>query len=118
MHRRRVRSGGGCGRLRDPVRRSACARGAGNGFSRGPRTPEPPATARLPFAGDGILPFSGPLAALAADVFRRLGSPRRRAADIAVGVTAAPHDATLMTRSARDFRGIPSPVVEDLRTSG
>jgi predicted nucleic acid-binding protein len=40
-------------------------------------------------------------------VFRRLGSPRRRAADIAIGVTAAATGAVLLTRNARDFAGIP-----------
>ena len=87
-------------------------------FSRGPRTPEQLATARTLFAEDGIIPFSEPLAAVAAEVFRRLGSPRRRAADIAIGVTATSHDATLMTRNARDFAGIPGLVVEDVQISG
>ena len=87
-------------------------------FSRGPRTPEQLATVRMLFAEDGIIPFSESVAAVAAEVFRRLGSPRRRAADIAIGVTAASRDATLMTRNARDFGGIPGLVVEDLRTSG
>jgi predicted nucleic acid-binding protein len=50
--------------------------------------------------------FSETLAAVAADVFRRLGSPRKRAADVAIGVAAAAQDALLLTRSARDFAGI------------
>ena len=87
-------------------------------FSRGPRTPEQLATARTLFAEDGIIPFSEPLAIAAADVFRRLGSPRRRSADIAIGVTAASHNATLMTRNARDFAGIPGLQVDDLRIAG
>ena len=76
-------------------------------FSRGPRTPEQLATARTLFADDGVVPFSEPIAALAAAVFRQLGSPRRRAADIAIGVTATSLGATLLTRNARDFAGIP-----------
>jgi predicted nucleic acid-binding protein len=75
-------------------------------FSRGPRTPEQLAVARSLFSEDGIVPFSEELAAVAADVFRRLGSPRRRAADIAIGVTAAAMGATLLTRNANDFAGI------------
>ena len=75
-------------------------------FSRGPRTPDQLATARLFFRQDGIIPFSGHIAAVAAEEFRRLGSPRRRSADIAIGVTAAVHQATLMTRNVRDFAGI------------
>jgi len=81
-------------------------------FSRGPRTPEQLATARALFADDGIVSFSEPIAALAAEIFRQLGSPRRRAADIAIGVTATSLSATLLTRNARDFAGIPRLEVE------
>ena len=82
-------------------------------FSRGPRTPEQLAMARTFFADDGIVPFSEQVASAAAEVFRQLGSPRRRAADIAIGVTAALRGATLISRNARDFAGIPSLSVED-----
>lgn len=75
-------------------------------FSRGPRTPEQLAVARSFFGEDGVVPFSEGLAESAAEVFRRLGSPPRRAADIAIGVTAAARDAILLTRNARDFSGI------------
>ena len=87
-------------------------------FSRGPRTPEQLATARSLFAEDGVVPFSEPIAANAAEVFRQLGSPRRRGADIAIGVTAVALGATLVTRNARDFAGIPGLEVEDLATGG
>lgn len=76
-------------------------------FSRGPRTPEQLAVARSFFGEDGVLAFTEATAAEAADVFRRLGSPRRRAADVAIGVTAAIHQAVLLSRNARDFNGIP-----------
>jgi predicted nucleic acid-binding protein len=76
-------------------------------FSRGPRLPEQIAVARSLFAADGVIPFDEALAAQAAEVFRRLGSPRRRAADIAIGVTAAASGSLLLTRNARDFAGIP-----------
>ena len=76
-------------------------------FSRGPRTPEQLAVARSFLGEDGVLAFSEGIAAEAADVFRRLGSPRKRAADVAIGVTAAAHEAVLVTRNARDFAGIP-----------
>jgi predicted nucleic acid-binding protein len=82
-------------------------------FCRGPRTPEQIAVARSLFPEDGVVPFSEALAALSADVFKRLGSPRRRAADIAIGVTAAAMDAVLVTRNVRDFAGIP-----DVRLEG
>jgi predicted nucleic acid-binding protein len=76
-------------------------------FSRGPRTPEQLAVARAFLGPDGVIAFSEGLAVQAADVFRRLGSPRKRSADIAIGVTAAAQAAVLVTRNARDFAGIP-----------
>ena len=81
-------------------------------FARGPRTPEQLATARTLLAADGVVPLSEPIAAVAAEVFRNLGSPRRRAADIAIGVTAATMGARLLTRNSRDFAGIPGLEVE------
>jgi hypothetical protein len=84
-------------------------------FSRGPRTPEQLAVARSFLGEDGVVAFSEGIAAEAADVFRRLGSPRKRAADVAIGVTAAVHDAVLVTRNTRDFAGIPGLRVEAAR---
>ncbi len=81
-------------------------------FSRGPRTPEQLSIARSFFFDDGIVPFSEELAALAGDVFRRLGSPRRRAADVAIGACSAALGATLLTRNAADFAGIPGLQIE------
>lgn len=43
----------------------------------------------------------------AAEVFRKLGSPRKRAADVAIGVTAALTGALLLTRNGKDFAGVP-----------
>lgn len=85
-------------------------------FSRGPRTPEQISVARSFFPDDGVIPFSEGLAAIAADVFRSLGSPRRRAADVAIGVTAAWMDALLVTRNAADFAGIPHLELECVAT--
>ncbi len=81
-------------------------------FARGPRTPEQLAVARALLGEDGVIAFSETIAATAADVFRRLGSPRKRAADVAIGVTATVCDAVLVTRNARDFAGIPDLRVE------
>lgn len=75
-------------------------------FCRGPRTPEQIAVARAVFGDGGIVPFTEDLAEIAAEHFRRLGSPRRRAADIAVAVSALHRDAVLLTRNARDFSGV------------
>lgn len=87
-------------------------------FSRGPRTPDQLATARAFFTEDGIVPFSEQLASMSAEVFRQLGSPRRRAADIAIGVTAASRNATLMSLNARDFAGIPGVHVDCVGSVG
>ncbi len=84
-------------------------------FTRGPRTPEQLAVGRSFFSSDGIIPLSEELAARAGEVFRNLGSPRRRAADIAIGVTAAAREALLLSRNATDFAGIETLEVEPAR---
>ncbi len=86
-------------------------------FSRGPRTPEQLAVARSFFTEHGIIPLSEDLAALAAECFRRLGSPRRRSADVAIGVTASVMSARLLTRNGRDFAGIPELELEEAVSS-
>ena len=86
-------------------------------FVRGPRTPEQLAVGRSFFSSEGIVPLSEELAARAGEVFRRLGSPRRRAADIAIGVTAAAREALLLSRNAADFAGIAALDVEPVRSA-
>lgn len=76
-------------------------------FARGPRTPEQLAVARSFLGEEGVISFSEELASHAAEIFRRLGSQRRRGADVAIGVTAVAHDAVLLARNARDFAGVP-----------
>jgi predicted nucleic acid-binding protein len=83
-------------------------------FARGPRTPEQLAVARDIFGSEGIVPFSEELAEAAADQFRRLGSPRKRAADIAIGVVARSRNAVLLTRNARDFAGLDGLMLEQV----
>ena len=76
-------------------------------YARGPRLPEQLALARFLLDDrDGIIPLTDELASRAADTFRLLGSPRRRANDIAIGITAVVSEAVLLTRNARDFDGI------------
>ena len=75
-------------------------------FSRGPRTPEQLAVARSFLLKDGILALTEEIATRAAEQFRVLGSPRRRAADILIGVTAVVFGCTLLTNNERDFAGI------------
>jgi predicted nucleic acid-binding protein len=82
-------------------------------FRRGPRTHAQLAVARGLFDEHrGIVPFSEEIAARAADIFRRLGSPRRRAADVAIGVTAVVAGASLLTRNRRDFSDIPDLAID------
>ena len=83
-------------------------------FSRGPRTPHQLAVARSFFLDDGIVPFTEGLAERAADVFRALGSPRRRTADVAIGVIARVSGARLVTRNRRDFSDIPELELEEV----
>lgn len=81
-------------------------------YARGPRTQEQFALARFILDEDGIVPLDDELASRAADTFRRAGSPRRQANDIAIGVTAAARAATLLTRNARDFAAVPGLTLE------
>ena len=76
-------------------------------FSRGPRTPTQLARAEVFLGEDGVVPLTGEIARRAADLFRRLGRPRRRANDVAIAATAMARGAELWTRNARDFRDIP-----------
>ena len=75
-------------------------------FARGPRRSEQLAVAREFLGATGIVPLTDEIATAAAEVFRKLGSPRRRNADIAIGVTALLADATLVTRNADDYSDI------------
>jgi predicted nucleic acid-binding protein len=81
-------------------------------FCRGPRTAEQVTVARTLFGEDGVVPLTEAFATAAAEQFRKLGSPRRRAADVAIGVVARECGATLLTHNRRDFRGIDALVVD------
>jgi predicted nucleic acid-binding protein len=83
-------------------------------YCRGPRTPEQLAAARALFGEDGVIPLSEAIAETSGAEFRRLGSPRKHAADILIGVTASIREATLLTRNAADFAGITGLEVEVL----
>jgi len=72
------------------------------------------AVARAFFAEDGVVPLSEELASRAAEAFRQLGSRRRRAADIAIGVTAVSRSASLLSFNDQDFTGIPELVLEPI----
>ena len=76
-------------------------------YSRGPRRPEQLAAARSFFLEDGVVPFSEEIAGEAAMLFQSLGSPRRRAADVAIAATAIARGAILLSRNSRDFEDMP-----------
>jgi predicted nucleic acid-binding protein len=75
-------------------------------FCRGPRQPQQEAVARSFLETEGVLEFDENCATRAADIFRRLGSPRRRAFDVAIAATALERDARLLTGNTRDYSGI------------
>ena len=75
-------------------------------FGRGPRTPEQLAIARSVLEDDGVIAFDDDLATQAAELFRQLGSPRKRAFDIAIATTAIIRGARLLTGNTRDYSGI------------
>ncbi len=76
-------------------------------FARGPRTASQLAVARSFLLSDGVIAFDEDLAEAASTIFRSIGSPRRRGADIAIGVTAVSRGAALATLNRDDFRDIP-----------
>jgi len=82
-------------------------------FCRGPRTPEQIATARALFGDEGIVAFDERLSEQAGQEFRRLGQPRKRAADIAIAVIAVSQSATLLTRNRSDFSDITGLTLEE-----
>jgi len=75
-------------------------------FCRGPRSPEQEAVARSYLETEGIIAFGEDLASKSADTFRRLGSPRRRAFDVAIATVAMARSAHLLTGNTRDYSGI------------
>ena len=81
-------------------------------FSRGPRTPEQLAVARTFFLDDGSVPITENVVIRAAEQFRTLGSPRKRAADIFIGVAAVCFESVLLTDNHRDFAGIEGLVLD------
>lgn len=75
-------------------------------FCRGPRLPQQEAVARSYLEAEGVIEFGETAAARAADIFRRLGGPRRRAADVAIAAVAIGRGARLLTANTRDYTGI------------
>jgi predicted nucleic acid-binding protein len=75
-------------------------------FCRGPRRPEQVAVARNLLENDGIVPFTENHAEMAAEMFLKLGRPRKRSADLAIAAVALARGARLLTGNTRDYSGI------------
>lgn len=84
-------------------------------FLRGPRSPDQLTVARALFQDEGIIALSEMHAERSADLFRRLGSSRKRAADIAIAVAAIDRQAVLLTGNSRDYTGIDGLTLEAMR---
>jgi len=74
---------------------------------RGPRNEEELFWRELLFPDDEAVAFGPIEAALAADIYRIVKSPRRRAVDIAIAATAIGRNVPLWTLNRRDFDDIP-----------
>jgi predicted nucleic acid-binding protein len=75
---------------------------------RGPRTAEELSTQEILLPTRAVVGFGPEEAALAADLYRRMGRPRRREIDIAIAACALTHGAALWTLNPRDFSDIPA----------
>lgn len=74
---------------------------------RGPRTKGELEVQEALLPSRTAAPFATAEAALAAEIYVRLGRPRRREIDIAVGACAIVQGAALWTLNPRDFADIP-----------
>jgi predicted nucleic acid-binding protein len=74
---------------------------------RGPRVKQELAYQELLFPRDAAFVFGPSQAAVAADIYRRLGRPRQRSADIAIAACAIAQSASLWTLNPNDFEDIP-----------
>jgi predicted nucleic acid-binding protein len=74
---------------------------------RGPRTADELKDQETFFPRDSAVPFGPAEAALAADLYRKVSSPRGREIDLAIAACALVHGAWLWTVNLDDFRGIP-----------
>jgi|ERR1043165_117022 predicted nucleic acid-binding protein len=74
---------------------------------RGPRSEDEIFWRELLFPDDEAVTFGPIEAAIAADIYRMVKSPRRRQVDIAIAATAISRDVPLWTLNTRDFDDIP-----------
>lgn len=74
---------------------------------RGPRRPAELAAQEALFPRENAVTFAAPEAALAAELYRRLGKARGREIDLAIAACAINRNARLWTLSTEDFDDIP-----------
>ena len=74
---------------------------------RGPRLPEELLAQEALMPREKAVAFSEAEAAIAADLYRKLRSPRGREIDLAIAATAIARDASLWTLNVEDFDDVP-----------
>jgi len=74
---------------------------------RGPRSIEELADQEAILPRESALPFGPEEAAVAARLYRAVGKPRGREADLAIAASAMARDADLWTLNTADFRDLP-----------
>ena len=102
-------------RRSEPQLRAAIERGERMGvpslvlyeWFRGPRTPIELSTQESLFPAKESIAFGPREAAIAADLYRRVRSPRSRGVDLAIAACAIAAGADLWTRNLKDFIDIP-----------
>lgn len=75
---------------------------------RGPRNQQELFTQELLFPSAKAVPFTHVEAAIAAQLYRSVRSPRSREIDLAIAATAISHGASLWTLNHRDFEDVPA----------
>ncbi len=74
---------------------------------RGPRLSEELAVQEELFPRDGVIAFGAHEASIAADLYRRVKTPRGRELDLAIAAIAIAREASLWTLNRKDFLDIP-----------
>lgn len=76
-------------------------------WKRGPRSRAELASQEALLPSEAVVPFGGPAALVAADLYRRLSRPRGREVDLAIAAAALVEGAGLWTLNPGDFDDVP-----------
>ena len=76
-------------------------------WKRGPRTRAELAAQEALLPAESVVPFDGPAAARAAQLYRTLARSRGREIDLAIAAAALVHGAALWTLNSDDFNDVP-----------